>query len=439
MFQPEIEKMRRDELIQLQNKRLKNVIERVYHAVPFYREKFDQLKIHPDRFKGIGELDRLPFTTKSDLREHYPFGLFAAEMEEVVRLHASSGTKGKPTLVGYTQRDLEYWSEVCARAIITAGGRIGDRFHNAYGYGLFTGGLGMHYGAERLGLTIIPASGGNRLRQAMLVEDLQPRGIAGTPSFILSLGEAMIQAGKDPRTSSLEYGIFGAEPWTEELRRELEEMWDIHAVDIYGLSEVIGPGVAVECWQAKEGLHIAEDHFLVEVIDPDTLEPVPEGVLGELVFTTLTKEAMPVIRYRTGDLASIHRDPCRCGRTHARMSRVKGRMDDMLIIRGVNMFPSEVEACLLSQPELAPHYQLVVEKEGALDRLIVEVEMAQEFASAVEGDLQGGDEKRETLRGELLEKLQSTLNLKCELQLLPPQTLPRSQGKAVRIVDRRKR
>ncbi len=433
MYQPSIETMGREELIRLQSKSLKKLVENVYHTVPFYREKFEELKIDPASFRGIEELEKLPFTTKSDLRENYPFGLFAAEMEEVVRLHASSGTKGKPTVVGYTQRDLEHWSTICARAIITAGGRIGDRFHNGYGYGLFTGGLGMHYGSERLGLTTIPASSGNRMRQAMLIDDFKPRGIAGTPSFVLCLGETMIKLGKDPRKSSVEYGIFGAEPWTEEMRQELEEMWGIHAVDIYGLSEVMGPGVAVECWQAKEGLHLAEDHFLVEIIDPQTLKPVPDGQIGELVFTTLTKEAMPVIRYRTGDLASINREPCRCGRTHARMSRVKGRIDDMLIIRGVNVFPSEVEICVLSQEGLSPHYQIIVEKDGALDKMTVEVEMTPEFAQQAQKDSQ----KKIELRRKLAERIYSMLGLNCDIRLCAPLSLPRSEGKAVRVVDLR--
>lgn len=437
MFQRDIETMERKELTRLQNRHLIQTIERVYHCVPFYRDKLDQAGIEPDKFKGIEDLEKLPITQKSDLREQYPFGLFAAEMEEVIRLHASSGTRGKPTVVGYTQRDLGHWSEVCARAIITAGGRLGDIFHNAYGYGLFTGGLGMHYGAERLGLTTVPVSGGNRARQAMLIEDFRPRGIAGTPSFILSLGESMIQAGKDPRATTLEYGIFGAEPWTEDMRKTLEEMWGIHALDIYGLSEVIGPGVAIECWEAKDGLHIAEDHFLVEVIHPDTGEPLPDGEVGELVFTTLTKEAMPVIRYRTGDLASIHREPCRCGRTHTRMSRVKGRIDDMLIIRGVNLFPSEVEPILLSQTELAPHYQLVVDREGAMDQLTIEVEAAEEFWRQIGKD--EGDEKLSGVQQKMVEQLRDHLGLTSQVKVHAPGQLPRSEGKAVRIIDHRKK
>ncbi len=436
MFQPEIETMDRKELTRLQNERLKETVERVYSSVPFYRDKLEEAGVHPDTFKGLDELTKLPFTRKKDLREHYPFGLFAVKQEEVVRLHASSGTKGKPTVVGYTRKDLDHWSEVCARAIMTAGGRAGDVFHNAYGYGLFTGGLGVHYGAERLGLTTVPVSGGNRSRQVLLIEDFRPRGIAGTPSFILALGEAMIEAGKDPRATSLEYGIFGAEPWTEEMRQALEEMWDIQAVDIYGLSEVIGPGVAIECWQSKDGLHIAEDHFLVEVIDPESGEPVKEGEVGELVFTTLTKEAMPVIRYRTGDLASICRERCRCGRTHVRMSRIKGRIDDMLIIRGVNVFPSEIEPMVLAQAELAPHYQLVVEREGGLDQLTVEVEVTEHFYGSVGGDL-SACEQAEMLKKRFTHQLKDLLGLTSRVKLYAPGGIPRSEGKAVRIIDRR--
>ncbi|SEN52340.1 phenylacetate--CoA ligase family protein [Lihuaxuella thermophila] len=437
MFQPEIESMERKELTRLQNQRLKETVERVYHSVPFYRDKLKEAGLHPNTFNGLDELTKLPFTVKKDLRDHYPFGLFAVKQEEVVRLHASSGTKGKPTVVGYTRKDLDHWADVCARAIVAAGGRTGDVFHNAYGYGLFTGGLGMHYGAERLGVTTVPVSGGNRTRQALLIEDFRPRGIAGTPSFILSLGEAMIQAGKDPRATSVEYGIFGAEPWTEEMRQALEEMWDIHALDIYGLSEVIGPGVAIECWQAKDGLHIAEDHFLVEVIHPDTGEPVSDGELGELVFTTLTKEAIPVIRYRTGDLASVSREPCRCGRTHARMSRIKGRIDDMLIIRGVNVFPSEIEPVVLAQAELAPHYQLVVEREGGLDQLTVEVEVTEDYYDHIGRELEAG-EQAEMLKKRFAHQLKDLLGLTSQVKLYAPGAIPRSEGKAVRIIDRRK-
>ncbi|TCS96847.1 phenylacetate--CoA ligase family protein [Hazenella coriacea] len=438
MFQANIEGLTRPDLESLQSKRLLQTIERAYHCVPFYQQQLQAVGITPEKFNGLKALSELPFTMKSDLRNHYPFGLFAAEMDEVVRLHASSGTKGKPTVVGYTRRDLENWSEVCGRAILTAGGRMGDVFHNAYGYGLFTGGLGMHYGAERLGLTTVPVSGGNRVRQAMIIEDFRPRGIAATPSFVLSLGEVMIQEGKDPRASSLEYGIFGAEPWTEEMRNAIEEMWGIHAVDIYGLSEVIGPGVAIECWQEKKGLHIAEDHFLVEVVHPQTGESVPDGVVGELVFTTLTKEAMPVIRYRTGDLASINREPCTCGRTHTRMSRIKGRIDDMLIIRGVNLFPSEIEEVLFTYKEFAPHYQLRVEREGVMDQLTVEVEMATEYWNACQlTESTEGAHQLSTIQQQVSTRLRDLLGISAHIQIQEPGKLPRSEGKAVRVMDLR--
>lgn len=437
MFQPEIEAMKIQELRNLQDQRLRETVDRVYHRVPFYREKLEERGIRPDSFKGLKDLEKLPFTVKNDLREHYPFGLFASKPNELSRLHASSGTKGKPTVVGYTENDLKHWADVCARAIAAAGGKPGDIFHNAYGYGLFTGGLGLHYGAERFGAVVVPASGGGRKRQMTLIEDLSPRGIAGTPSFILSLGETMIQAGKDPRSTTIQYGIFGAEPWSEEMREELEEMWGIHAVDIYGLSEVIGPGVAIECWQEKDGLHVAEDHFLVEVVDPETGEPVEEGEWGELVFTTLTKEAIPVIRYRTGDLASVTREPCRCGRTHARMSRIKGRIDDMLIIRGVNIFPMEVEPLVLELEELAPHYQLVVEKVGSMDQLTVEVELTETALSGIGGSFAPEHERVIFLTKTLSKKLKDELGVTSLVKINAPGTIPRSEGKAVRIIDRR--
>lgn len=437
MFQPEIETMNTQEIKRLQDERLRKVVERVYHRVPFYRKQLEERGIHPETFQGLNDLEKLPFTVKKDLREHYPYGLFAAKSDEMVRLHASSGTKGKPTVVGYTKNDIQNWADVCARAIVAAGGKPGDIFHNAYGYGLFTGGLGLHYGIERLGAVAIPASGGSRKRQITLIEDLSPRGISGTPSFIINLGETMIQMGKDPRTTSVEYGIFGAEPWSEEMRAELEEMWGIQAVDIYGLSEVMGPGVAIECWQEKNGLHIAEDHFLVEVINPDTGEPVEDGEWGELVFTSLTKEAIPVIRYRTGDLAKVTHEPCACGRTHARMSRVKGRIDDMLIIRGVNVFPLEVEPLVLEVEELAPHYQLVVEKVNSLDQLTIEVELTEEAAKGLGGVFDSEHEKVVQLTKMLFGKLKEELGVSSIVKIYQPGTIPRSEGKAVRIIDRR--
>src|SRR5690606_18865956 len=335
--------MDRKDLRRLQSERLREVVERVYQRVPFYRQRFDEAGITPEDIRGVEDLHRLPFTRKADLREQYPFGLFAVDLKQVIRIHASSGTKGKPTVVGYTRTDIEHWADVCARAIVASGGRPGDVLHNAYGYGLFTGGLGLHYGGERLGMTVVPVSGGNRSRQVTLIQDFRPRGICGTPSFVLSLAEAMIEAGKNPRDTSLKYGIFGAEAWSEEMRRTLEETWGIDAIDIYGLSEVIGPGVSIECREAKDGLHIAEDHFLPEVIDPEMIdsetgEPLPEGEFGQLVFTSLTTDATLFSCYRTSNIDQLFTEPCCCGWTLGRMCRMKEGIDDRLVIRCVNVF-----------------------------------------------------------------------------------------------------
>ncbi|OYD07069.1 phenylacetate--CoA ligase family protein [Paludifilum halophilum] len=438
MFQRELETLAREELKRLQGVRLAETVERVYRRVPFYRRRLEESGIQPNRIRSVEDVKRLPFTRKGDLWENYPFGLFAVNREEVVRIHGSSGTKGKPTVVGYTKRDIDHWADLCARAIATAGGRPGDLFHNAYGYGLFTGGLGMHYGGERLGMTTVPVSGGNRSRQVALIRDFHPRGIAGTPSFILSLGETFAAAGENPRDTRLEYGIFGAEPWSEGMRETLEDTWGIDAVDIYGLSEVIGPGVAIECREAKDGLHIAEDHFLAEVIDPDTGENLPDGEFGELVFTSLTKEAFPVLRYRTGDIAALNRECCRCGRTHARMSRIKGRLDDMLIIRGVNVFPSELESVMLGVEEAAPHYRLVVTRQGHLDRLTVEVEAAEALVRRLGGTFDPGDPRCGEVCNRLRVLLKEALGVNAEVILRAPESLPRSEGKAVRVLDRRK-
>jgi phenylacetate-CoA ligase len=437
LFQRDLETLDRRRLEALQAERLQRTVERVYHLVPYYRQRLDQAGVTPDSIQCVDDVRRLPFTRKVDLREQYPFGLFAVEQEEVARIHASSGTKGKPTVVGYTKGDLERWAALCARAITLAGGRPGDVFHNAYGYGLFTGGLGMHEGAQRLGMTVVPVSGGNRRRQITLIQDFQPRGMAGTPSFILSLGEVMVEAGHDPRETKLSYGIFGAEPWSESMRGVLEEMWGIDALDIYGLSEVIGPGVSMECREAKEGLHIAEDHFLAEVIDPDTGESLPEGETGELVFTSLTKEAFPVLRYRTGDLASLTRETCRCGRTHARMSRIKGRLDDMLIIRGVNVFPSELERVVMEEAALSPHYQIVLTRQDGMDRVTLEVEVSSDWLHQQGEAFDSEADNTRLLQNQTRERLYATLGIRTEVTLQPPRTLPRSEGKAVRVVDQR--
>jgi phenylacetate-CoA ligase len=436
IYNERMETMTRTALQELQLERLRATVKRVCDRVPFYRDKFNELGVTPDDIHSLDDLNKLPFTVKSDLRDHYPFGLFACDQDEIARIHGSSGTKGKPTVVGYTKRDLEHWAEIVARAICSAGGRPGDLFHNAYGYGLFTGGLGLHGGAELMGATVVPVSGGQTSRQITLIQDFLPRGMAATPSYAMNIAEAMEKQGLDPRESSLEYGIFGAEPWTDEMRQALEKKWNLKAIDIYGLSEVMGPGVACECFEAQDGLHIAEDHFLAEVIDPETGEVLPYGTEGELAFTSLTKEAFPIIRYRTGDIASLNPSPCACGRTSMRMSRIKGRIDDMLIVRGVNLFPSEMEAVLLAIDELAPHYQVVLTRDGALDNVELHVEMTEEFAALV-GDPSVVSPNLEELKGHIGHLLKEALGVTIGLQIGVPHSLPRSEGKAVRIVDKR--
>jgi phenylacetate-CoA ligase len=398
IFQPELETLPRPQLEALQRERL--------------RERFGV---------ELEALAELPFRVKSDLRDAYPFGLLQVPREECVRIHASSGTRGKATIVAYTRNDLSIWADCCARAIAAAGGGPGTVVHVAYGYGLFTGGLGLHYGAERLGCTVVPASGGNTPRQAQLLEDLGAEILCCTPSYALAIADHV----SEPARLDLRAGIFGAEPWTDELREAIEHALDLTALDIYGLSEIIGPGVSSECVEGRGGAHVNEDHFLVEVVDSASGLPLSEGEVGELVFTTLTKEALPLLRYRTGDLASISREPCACGRTLARMSRVVGRTDDMLIIRGVNIFPSEIERTLLAIPELAPHYQLVVERSGHLDQLLVQAE------------LRSGEEGGERLRALVEERLGRALGITALVDVLEPGAVPRSEGKALRVLDRR--
>lgn len=430
-----VETASREELSAIQLNRLQETVERVYENVPFYKQKFDELNVKPEDIKSLDDIRKLPFTQKHHLRENYPFQLFAVPQEDIVRLHASSGTSGKPTVVGYTENDINHWAECIARAIVAAGGKKSDIFHNAYGYGLFTGGLGLHVGAEKLGCATVPISAGNTERQISIIEDFKPRGIGGTPSYVLNIAEKMEEMGKNPADTSLEYGIFGAEPWSETMRERLEEKLGIKAVDIYGLSEVMGPGVAIECHEAQHGLHVQEDHFFIEVIDPDTLEPVPEGEDGELVFTSLTKEALPIIRYRTGDLGAITREKCKCGRTTVRMSRVKGRIDDMLIIRGVNVFPSEIERYLLQIKEIVPHYQIHLTQNGTMDSVELHVEADEEYFNACNKDTNHPRIK------ELAKKVQHSMKSNClvtmNVKVLEPKSIPRSQGKAVRIVDRR--
>ena len=382
------------------------------------------------------KIPELPFTVKDDLRRHYPFGLFAVPREELVRIHASSGTRGKPTVVGYTRGDLEVWREVMARALASAGAEPGQLVQIAYGYGLFTGGLGFHDGAEHMGLTVVPVSSGNTLRQILLLQDFRPHGLACTPSFALHIGESMREQGMDPRDLGLTYGLFGAEPWTEAMRAQLQALWGCAAVDFYGLSEMIGPGVATECVEARDGLHLNEDHFLPEIVDPETGAPLPPGREGELVLTTLTREALPMIRYRTGDVTRLDPSPCRCGRTTVRMARIKGRTDDMLIIKGVNVYPSQLEAALLTVPELAPHYQLLVDRRGAFPTLAVHVEPVERLVQAW-GGFEAARAEVVALGAVVAERLRGHLGLNPVVTVVAPKSIPRSEGKAVRVVERR--
>ncbi|WP_240374741.1 phenylacetate--CoA ligase PaaK [Bacillus piscicola] len=421
----------------LQWKRLKGTIERVYANVPFYKEAFKEHHIHPNDIQTWDDIKRLPFTQKNHLRENYPYNMIATPVEEVVRLHGSSGTSGKPTVVAYTKNDIVNWADLIARAIYMAGGRKGDILHNAYGYGLFTGGLGLHHGSERLGCVTVPVSGGNTERQITLIQDFKPRVICGTPSYILNIGETMLKMGLDPTATSLKYAILGAEPWSEEMRTTIEQLFDMKAMDIYGLSEVMGPGVAMECEECQDGLHIADDHFYTEVINPDTLEAVPDGEDGELVFTSLTKEALPIIRYRTGDIASLTRGKCKCGRTTTKMSRVKGRIDDMLIIRGVNVFPSEIERCILQIEEIMPHYQIHLSKKGVMDQATLHVEVNETFFNTLlEKNLEHPNAVKIARKIESALKTQALVSM--EVCLEGPSSIPRSEGKAKRIVDNRK-
>lgn len=428
------ETMPRERLRALQEERLSALVRRVYERVPFYQRLFDEHGVNPQRIRSLDDLPRLPFTQKQDLRDEYPFGMLAVPREEVVRVQASSGTRGKLTIAAYTRGDIEHWAECCARAIVLAGGRPGDVLQNAYGYGLFTGGLGLHYGGERIGATVIPMSGGNTLRQVMMLRDLRARILCCTPSYALIIGEILEKEGYAPDDLALEVGIFGAEPWTEEMRLEIERRLGLRATDIYGLTEIVGPGVANECAEARDGLHIAEDFFLAEVIDPQTGEPVPDGTYGELVFTTLVKEAMPLVRYRTGDISAIIDAPCACGRTTRRMARLRGRYDDMIILHGVNVYPSEIEATLLTFQEIAPFYQIVLEWNGRTETIAVQAEMTPAYAAdAVEADVR-------VLTEQIARLLKSRFDLTMQVSLHQPGELGRIEvGKAVRVIDRRRR
>ncbi|MBI5016664.1 MAG: phenylacetate--CoA ligase [Deltaproteobacteria bacterium] len=426
----EFETLPREALEAIQVRRLRATVERVYAAVPFYRRALDAARVSPKDIRSLDDLRRLPFTTKQDLRDNYPFGMFAVPMENVVRIHASSGTTGQATVVGYTARDIDTWSNLMARALAAAGAHRGDMVHNAYGYGLFTGGLGAHYGAERLGASVIPISGGNTKRQIMIMKDFGATILTATPSFALHLAEVAEELGVDFRSLKLRAGVFGAEPWSEEMRREIERSLNLSAVDIYGLSEVMGPGVAVECLEAKKGLHVFEDHFIPEIVHPETLDPMPYGEEGELVFTTVTKEAFPLLRYRTRDITTLSPEPCVCGRTHVRMGRVRGRSDDMLIIRGVNVFPSQIESVLLEVEEVEPHYQLVLEREGSLDVLTVVVEVGERTFSDEIKKLQSLEKRIET-------NIKEYCGVSAKVKLVEPKTITRSEGKAQRVIDNR--
>ncbi len=425
-----IECMDRERLVKLQSERLAVMIHRLYFNVPFYRRLFQERGIEPGDIKSVEQLKDLPFTTKQDLRDNYPFGLFAVPKSEVIRVHASSGTTGKPTVVGYTRRDIDLWSEVIARTLTAAGGGNTDVLHIAYGYGLFTGGLGIHYGAEKIGATVIPISGGNTQRQLQLMQDFGSTILACTPSYALYLAEAMSEAGMTADSFKLKVGVFGAEPWTEEMRREIENKLKIKAIDIYGLSEVIGPGVASECMQ-QNGLHVFEDHFIPEIIDPQTLEVLPEGQTGELVFTCITKEALPLLRYRTRDLTTLTTEKCACGRTIVRMQKCLGRSDDMLIIRGVNVFPSQIETILLEMRETKPYYLLIVDRVNNLDVLEVWVEVEGEFFSDEIKKLEG-------LKKKIQHNIESALGISANVKLVEPKTIERSEGKSKRVIDKRK-
>jgi len=422
--------MEREELRKLQGERLQAMVEKVYFNVPFYRLKLQEKGIEPGDIRSIDDLQKLPFTTKQDLRDTYPFGLFAVPLQHVVRLHASSGTTGKSTVVGYTHNDILMWSEVVARSLTMAGVTKSDIVQVAYGYGLFTGGLGLHYGAEKVGASVIPISGGNTRKQLQLMEDFGSTAIACTPSYAAYLGEALAEEKIDRKNIKLKAGIFGAEPWTEEMRTQIERLLGLKAYDIYGLSEVIGPGVSMEC-SCQNGMHIFEDHFIPEIIDPETGDVLPYGELGELVFTTVTKEAMPLVRYRTRDLTRLHAESCQCGRTLVRMEKCVGRSDDMLIIRGVNVFPSQIESVLLEMSETKPHYLLVVDRENNLDTIEIQVEVEEQFFS---------DEVREleNLRRRIHANISSLLGLSASIRLDQPDTIERSMGKAQRVVDKRK-
>lgn len=421
--------MSRKEMDELQLERLKFIISKAYEKIPFYRNSFDKAGFKLSDLKSLDDLKRIPFISKKDLRENYPFKMFAEPMENIVRIHSSSGTTGKPVVVGYTKNDIETWAELMARSLVCAGANKNDIIQNAYGYGLFTGGLGIHYGGEKLGATVIPASGGNTKRQVMMLQDFGTTVLTCTPSYALYIAEVAEDMGINIRQLPLRVGVFGAEPWSDNMRKEIESKLNIDAMDIYGLTEVIGPGVSMECGQ-KNGLHIFEDHFIAEIIDPETEEQLPYGETGELVFTSLTKEAFPVIRFRTRDITSLNPEPCKCGRNIVRMNRVSGRTDDMLIIRGVNVFPSQIESVLMDIEEAEPHYELVVDRKGVLDEVELRVEVNERIFS---------DEirKLESIQNRIQNEIESVLGISIKVTLVEPKTIERSEGKAKRVRDLR--
>ena len=430
LYNMEKETLPREDIEALQARRLRDLCIRLYANVPFYRKRFDEAALSPNDINSLKDLKNLPFTEKQDLRNHYPYGLFAVPRDHIVRLHASSGTTGKATVVGYTARDLDTWAELMARSLACSGACSRDFVHVAYGYGLFTGGLGAHYGAEKLGATVIPASGGSTKRQVVLMRDFGATVLCCTPSYALHLWEAGQEAGIDFRHLPLRIGVFGAEPWTEAMRSDIEQKLGIDALNVYGLSEIMGPGVAMECVEAKCGMHIFEDHFLPEIIDPITGEQLPQGSVGELVITTLTKEGIPLLRYRTRDLTTLDYTPCRCGRTHARIGRIRGRSDDMLIVRGVNVFPQQIEAILLEADGVTPYYQIVITRENNLDSIEVQVEVSEAgFADEIR--------KLQKREATIQKTIKEFLGVSAKVRLVEPRSIQRSEGKAKRIIDLR--
>jgi len=430
IYNEEFETMPREVIKALQVKRLQQVLERVYHTVGFYKKSFDAAKVKPDDIRCMADMKKLPFTTRKDLRDNYPFGLFAVPMSSVVRLHASSGTSRRSAVFGYTKRDIDTWSDLIARSLVAAGITKNDIIHNAFGYGLFTGGLGLHYGAEKIGASVIPISGGDVKRQLMILQDFGPTVLCATPSYALHLAEEDNAMGIDIKALKLRVGIFGAEPWTDAIRDDIEKAFGITALDLFGLSEVIGPGMAMECLEGRHGMHIFEDHFIVETIDPQTGDVLPEGAEGELVFTTLTKEANPLVRYRTGDISRLITEPCRCGRTHIKMERVLKRSDDMLIIRGVNVFPSQIEAILVEIEGLEPNYQVIIDKAGALDVLDLQVEVNDKIFSD-----SGSIKQLQKIEQRIVKDMRDYLGVSARVKLVQPNTLKKTDAK---IIDKRR-